>query len=489
MTYDGVPKGDATSGFGGTRTFTTASGPLVGVPDGSVMRIRNVVYAEATRFSPPRRRSTQHQVLGKGRKPTFRPPTIAAPQTPSLMISTLLPKSFDDVIFSEACQVLSITAPIDRRDDERLPVMVWVHGGSATTGAGDLPLHDSSAIVSEQRVIVVSITYRLGLLGALKSTPAGLEPANLGLLDIITALQWVRDHAGDVGGDRSRITLFGQSSGGGAIALLLASDLARDLFSRAIVLSAPLALQPRTSSPLRSWLSKEARLLRADLPVVDILAAQRRLERRALVLGPRGVLPFAPQLDSWPLPDARRARENQGRNAADISLMIGTMKEETRVYFASIPLLGRCGLSTRLGRWLRFCVVRPTTLMVFAWPARKLARSHAQAGGRALRYEIAWPPGGTFLGPSHGADLTLLLGSTAAWKETRFLNEVDEGEHDEAGAAMRQVWADFARDGHVENASLELAKPFMVLRRPPAGRKTLAARVQAWFGGARRSRR
>ena len=84
---------------------------------------------------------------------------------------------------SEDCQNLSITLPADLAPDERLPVMVWIHGGSYVSGAGDSIQYDATSLVSEQRVVFVAVTYRLGLLGYLGGPS---RPANLGLLDQIT---------------------------------------------------------------------------------------------------------------------------------------------------------------------------------------------------------------------------------------------------------------------------------------------------------------
>ncbi len=103
-------------------------------------------------------------------------------------------------------------APGDKR-----PVMVWIHGGSYVFGAGDAAIYDARALVEEQGVIVVSVTYRLGLLGFLGGS--GGRAANVGLLDIIEALRWVKANIAAFGGDTDNITLFGQSAGGDAPSL------------------------------------------------------------------------------------------------------------------------------------------------------------------------------------------------------------------------------------------------------------------------------
>ena len=134
-------------------------------------------------------------------------------------------------------------------DGERLPVMVWLHGGSYTSGSGDLAIFDPAVLVAETRVIVVSVTYRLGLFGYL-STSTG-RPANLGLLDQIEAFRWVQRNIASFGGDPGRVTAFGQSAGGDAVAHLMATPDAASLFQRAIIQSAPAGDHPRAGKDER----------------------------------------------------------------------------------------------------------------------------------------------------------------------------------------------------------------------------------------------
>jgi para-nitrobenzyl esterase len=119
----------------------------------------------------------------------------------------------------EHCQRLSVTVPVERRAGEALPVMVWIHGGAYIIGAGDAPIHDPAQLVREHRVIVVTVTYRLGILGFLGSARG--RPANLGLLDLIEALRWIGRNIAAFGGDPHNVTLFGHSAGGDAIAHLI----------------------------------------------------------------------------------------------------------------------------------------------------------------------------------------------------------------------------------------------------------------------------
>ncbi|WP_058910176.1 carboxylesterase/lipase family protein [Entomohabitans teleogrylli] len=146
----------------------------------------------------------------------------------------------DPGVFSEDCLYLNIWAP--RNATQPLPVMVWIHGGGYTIGAGGLPPYDGRAL-AQRGVVVVTLNYRLGHLGFF-AHPAleGEDPLgpthNFALLDQIAALQWVKTHISLFGGDPHCITAFGESAGARSILALMASPLAGNLFHKAIVQSA-----------------------------------------------------------------------------------------------------------------------------------------------------------------------------------------------------------------------------------------------------------
>lgn len=140
--------------------------------------------------------------------------------------------------FSEDCLYLNVWAPAARA--QPLPVMVWLHGGGFTIGAGSLPPYDGKRL-AQRDVIVVTLNYRLGHLGCF-AHPAllgeeGERVCNFGLLDQIAALQWVRENIAAFGGDRDNVTLFGESAGARSVLSLLTSPKATGLFHKAIIQS------------------------------------------------------------------------------------------------------------------------------------------------------------------------------------------------------------------------------------------------------------
>ncbi len=113
------------------------------------------------------------------------------------------------------------------------PVVVWIHGGAYVAGGGDLPWYDGARLAAEQKLVIVSISYRLGPFGYLRLP--GASGASNGLLDQITALRWVRRHIGAFGGDPANITVAGQSAGAHSISAIIAWGEAGPLFDRAVL--------------------------------------------------------------------------------------------------------------------------------------------------------------------------------------------------------------------------------------------------------------
>ncbi|VEB98143.1 Para-nitrobenzyl esterase [Cedecea lapagei] len=143
--------------------------------------------------------------------------------------------------FSEDCLYLNIWTPA-RRDNKPLPVMVWLHGGGYTIGAGSLPPYDGAALAA-RGVVLVTINYRLGHLGFFAHPALDAENPegpvhNFALLDQIAALKWVQQNIAAFGGDAANVTLFGESAGARSVLSLLASPLASGLFHKGIIQSA-----------------------------------------------------------------------------------------------------------------------------------------------------------------------------------------------------------------------------------------------------------
>jgi para-nitrobenzyl esterase len=252
------------------------AGALRGVATGAVTAFLGIPYGSAERFAAPRPAPAWEGVRDAVR------PGPAAPQPPSRLERVMGPGS--DLVQDEDCLSLNVWTP----GGTGLPVLVWLHGGAFSSGSGAEAWYDGALLAERGRMVVVTVNYRLGALGYLYLSPE-FAPANLGLLDQIAALGWVRENIAAFGGDPDRVTLAGQSAGALSTLALLGDPAGRGLFQQVILQSAPTGVQPygpreaaRIGRRLLDILGlhpDEADQLRA-VPVPRLLAAQGELARR-----------------------------------------------------------------------------------------------------------------------------------------------------------------------------------------------------------------
>ena len=137
----------------------------------------------------------------------------------------------------EDCLSLNVWTP-GLKDRHKRPVMVWLHGGGYATGSAAFTIYDGTNLAAKHDVVVVGVNHRLNIFGFLYLAELGGEryarASNAGMLDIIAALEWVRDNIANFGGDPNNVTIFGQSGGGGKVSTLLGMPAAKGLFHRAI---------------------------------------------------------------------------------------------------------------------------------------------------------------------------------------------------------------------------------------------------------------
>jgi para-nitrobenzyl esterase len=419
--------------------FDTPAGRIVGTVDGDVVRVLGIPYAQAERFAPPQ---PMPPFEGELHAST---PSPVAPQPHEEFVDLLL-NPIQGIEVDEHCQRLSITLPADVRPDEQLPVMVWIHGGSYVIGGGDLPIYDARDLVTEQRVIVVSVTFRLGVLGFLGDGET--IPANLGLLDLVESLRWVRANIAAFGGDPDLVTVFGQSAGGDAAAHLMISAGAEGLFRRAIIQSAPLGLSRRRARMNRAMV-RAVGAVHADTPLEDLLDRQALGTRAAAPYGLAAGMPFGTQYGFAPLSAERDLDAAWSRVAPDVDVLIGSGSDEAGMYVPLVPGLRRVTRSRVLRSALRWWVVRPLSDLIYGRDARRFTERHRRAGGRATSYRLHRGVTSAPTGAVHMSDLPLLLGGREAWAGTRFVPERDWPEVERRGRAFRAIWADFARTGEV----------------------------------------
>ena len=356
-----------------------------------------------------------------------------------------LPAGACSASFSEDCLTLNVYSPSERSD--ALPVMVWIHGGRYVAGAGGVPLYDGQSL-SQQGIVVVSLNYRLGILGFLATTD-GLE-GNFALQDQRLALQWVQRNIASFGGDPTRVTIAGQSAGAYSVAAHLASPLSAGLFHKASMFSWPSSIGSRTMKDAKHLGHKVTKKLGChrstataclrSKSVHDILDAQSDL---SIPLWPNTLhsfMPWLPTIGSSDLPDQPFYMIRDGK-AHDVPIMHGSMAKDAQLFIYGgfnssvdyeqykILLTAVFGLKESLVKHQyapssthhasddRTVMVNMTTDFIFECPTRYISTASA---GRSPVYVYEWRHAPSFdaLGhpfclhvACHGSELPFIFGT------------------------------------------------------------------------------
>ncbi|MFV2145693.1 carboxylesterase family protein [Isoptericola sp. G70] len=440
---------DAPAGPDTPQRLETSLGAFPVVRDGDVLRVRNVRYARARRFEPPTPVPPDPDESA-GLQQTL----IACPQPPSPADEIYGPQ-LADATFSEDCLRLTVTRPA--RLDGPAPVLVWVHGGAYVSGAGDLPGYDPSTLVREHGLVVVNVTFRLGALGFFgddggtgdehESGPPP-RPANLGLLDVITALRWVRDHIGAFGGDPTQVTACGQSAGADLLAHVLGADGTEGLFRRAILQSTPLGIRGGRAE-IHERMCRSAATLDADGPVDDVLDAQRRAAAAVAGMNDRAGMPFAPEYGRAPLPPEDELLATWRRRAPGLELMVTWTSQEGETFVQLDPRGRALRDKPVVGRLLAWFVCRKVTDTLFRTGCKAFAKDMADAGAAVVAAELTTRPVDAPMGATHAVELGLLFPNPDRWAEAPVIGPAGARTLVEAGRDLRAAWAEFARTGRL----------------------------------------
>lgn len=367
---------------------------------------------------------------------------------------------------SEDCLTLNVWAPAEQAGPS--PVMVWIHGGGYGNGSGTAALYDGTNL-ARRGVVVVTINYRLGRLGffehpALAAERAADAPAgNYGVMDMIAALEWVRDNIGAFGGDPDQVTIFGESAGGLAVTQLMVAPRARDLFARAVVQSG-LGRQrgeglAEAGSRGATWATGAGVAPTAD--ALRAIPAERLLAPAPSFYGGDLILTDGVVVDR----DVEAAFA--AGEAAPVPLIIGTnsaefwwMKPSDLSPYGALDdaMTGeeRAAFLAAYGGQDGYDAAVLTDL-VFAEPARRLARLHARNGHPTYLYRFdvvaasnPEPSGGA----THASERPYVF-------DTLHTVGRPMGERDQRAAeAMADYWTTFARAGDPNDAGRPLWPAF-----------------------------
>ena len=360
--------------------------------------------------------------------------------------------------------------------DGSRPVLVWIHGGAFSLGANSLGVYDGSRLASSNDVVVVAINYRLGALGFLVLDDPTCTP-NVGLLDQVAALEWVRDNIASFGGDPSRVTVFGESAGGGSVLSLLSMPAANGLFARAIVQSGAtdLLLDRASASEVAETFARCAGVEPGDVEALrslagpDVVAAQA--DAAMQLFGTVGTMPFHPCVDGEVLPHSWLDAATAGLNP--VPVIIGTTRDEMDLFKMFDPAaasLDDAGVRARLehaggdadalvdayvatGATDPADIWRRANTDLAMWlPALRIAAARA-AHGPTWMYRFDWEAASPDMGAPHGVDIPFAFGTIDRDGWNAFVS--DPGAASDLADAIGRAWAGFAREGAPTIADLD----------------------------------
>ena len=313
-----------------TPVVDTTSGKVRGVLHAGVHSFRGIPYgastAGANRFLPPRKVEPWTGVRDAFQNGHSSPQVAPAPSAIGAGLRGYAAQGED-------CLVLNVfTNGVN--DNKKRPVMMWIHGGGYTYGSGGSLGYDGGNLARTGDVVVVCINHRLNIVGHLFLGHAGSvieSSGNAGMLDIVAALQWVRDNIANLGGDPGNVTIFGQSGGGGKVSTLLAMPSAKGLFHKAIVESGSTLKQMtkdearQTTEKVLAALGPKSPAELQQVPIDKLLAAMGSGTR------------FGPVVDGSALPHDPFDPEAP-TESLDVPILVGTTETEGS-YFAPPELL------------------------------------------------------------------------------------------------------------------------------------------------------
>jgi para-nitrobenzyl esterase len=431
-----------------TPIATTTHGKVGGFIDSGVLVFKGIPYGADTairRFQPPQPPAPW---TGVRAATEFGP---RAPQPPPRGVmgggperGFYLPPELGGI--SEDCLHLNVWTTA-LRDHRKRPVLFYIHGGGYAGGSGNNVLYDGVHLAHRGDVVVVTVTHRLNAFGylylaGLSKSPDLADAGNAGMLDLVLALQWVRDNIAEFGGDPSRVLIFGQSGGGAKCATLMAMPAAKGLFHRVLTMSGQQisGALPENASARTVAMMKELGL---SPDRVDDL---RTLPMEKLITASRAAGAFAPVKDGRSLP-----RDPFDPDApplsAHIPMILGNTHDETRVLIggddrslfsltwdvlpakletAARPFLGNLKTEEVIAKY-RVLYPKYSASDVFfsvttafrSWRGQVIEAerraAQPEAASRTWVYEVDWASpvaGGDFRAP-HTMDIPFMLDNTA----------------------------------------------------------------------------
>ena len=467
----------------------TASGKIRGAAAGGIHAFKGIPYAAPTgganRFLPPRPVSTWGGVRDALAYHGKAPQSPAQVKRRAEMDGILGP--LDTTPETEDCLTLNIwTAGLDAA---KRPVMVWLHGGAFAYGSGNRAVTDGANLARRGDVVVVSVNHRLNICGYLHLEDIGGErfagSGNSGSLDMVRALEWVRDNIAAFGGDAGNVTIFGESGGGGKVSALLVMPAAKDLFHRAVIQSGAavrFTTRERANALADAVLKQVGGLDKLqDVPLATLLSTIIPASKTA---GPRAY-PLLDRYDFGPVVDgavmAQHPAEPTTSPLGDTTpLMIGGTAREASLFLDDDAVWHRTLTEDQLRQRVAavagpdaedalklyrdllpgaspgdrlIAALTGSNFSVRTWlyAERRAARAQGNKAAPVYHYSLDWPSpfAGGRMGAHHAMDLPFVFNTTDVPRSTKGADGAPE-----LAAAMAATWAAFARNGSPENPAI-----------------------------------
>ena len=454
-----------------TKIVETNTGKLQGYIDKGTEVYKGVPYAEPPvgefRFNAPEPKKSWNGVFEAIK---FGPD---APQPPSPFTPQPAPPQSE-----ENCLTLNIWTP--KADDKKRPVMFWIHGGSYKTGGANR--YDGIPLAKRGDVVVVIINYRLGPLGFLYLPEVPNVSANVGLMDQIAALKWVKNNIINFGGDPKNVTLFGESAGAGSICCLIGMPAAKGLFNRMIPQSGstnPLGYQKGRAIVTTQRLFSLLNIEKDDIDSLrkisseEIIKAQIKMDEQILQAGTAFALGYSPLIDNDTLPKHPLKAIINGETK-NIEVLHGTNKDEMRLWELWYPgvknsehLLKRLNLLMKpvgvaedkireISNIYSETRKNPTEIydailtdIYFRVPSIRLAEMQSKVQPDTYMYMFTYPSpirGGS-LGSVHAIEIPFVFG-TLEMSRNFNLFPVSNKETEKLSVKMMDSWISFAKSGN-----------------------------------------
>jgi len=472
----------------------TAYGRVRGADADGIKIFKGIPYGASTagsnRFMPPvdpAKWTGVRDALRYGSSAPQREPGVQRAESGLAVAAAGLP------IEGEDCLVLNVWTPAIG-DGGKRPVMLWCHGGGFVTGSGSSPGTDGANLARRGDVVVVSINHRLNVLGFTYLGELGgpelAQSGDVGMLDIVHALRWVRDNIAEFGGDPNLVTVFGQSGGGRKVATLLTMPSAKGLFHRAVIESgATLELvereqAARVARELVAHLGLAKPQVR-DLQAVPLdrlmsayFATVRSMNVDQMTMG------FSPTVDGSAVP-RHPFHPNAADVSADVPLLIGSTRTELTSSAAEAEFsLTEAGMRERVAALFGaasggiidiYAKANPGATSSdlyfliasdhrYSAPVMKIAERRAALGkGAVYLYYFRWetPLDGGRLKSPHTIEIPFVFDNVQASRMT-----ADAPDAAALADKVSDAWLAFARTGNPDTAKLPHWPAFTASERP-----------------------